>query len=179
MTLDQVRSLAYSRGIEIDDVPMKAIRAVSFPEGWIAIDSRKFQSEVEYKCELAHEIGHCITGSFYNIHTQASERRLSERQANRFAAEMLVPFSELRKAMQRGITFNRILAKMFEVTVEFIDMVLELFEGELVSFMRRIINWREHHEAHSRIRAGFDAVRRCAGGHDAFNVHVRARADGS
>lgn len=160
MTLDQVRSLACSRGIEIDDVPMKAIRAMSFPEGWIAIDSRKFKSEAEYKCELAHEIGHCVAGSFYNIHTRESEKRLSERQANRFAAEMLVPFSELRKAMQRGITFNRILAQMFEVTVEFIDMVLELFEREVVSFMRRIINRREHNEAHSRICAGFDAVLR-------------------
>ena len=89
-----------------------------------------------------------------------SEKRLSERQANRFAAEMLVPFSELRKAMQRGITFNRILAQMFEVTVEFIDMVLDLFEGELISFMRRIINWREHHEARFCVSAGFDAVRR-------------------
>lgn len=158
MTLDQVRSLAYSKGIEIDDVPMKAIRAMSFSEGWIAIDSRKFKSEAEYKCELAHEIGHCVTGSFYNIHTRASEKRLSERKANRFAAEMLVPFSELRKAMQRGIILDRLLAQMFEVTVEFIRMVLDLFERELVSFMRRIINWREHHEARFRICTGFDAV---------------------
>lgn len=160
MTLDQLLDLAYDKGIEIDDVPMTTLRAVSFPEGWIAIDSRKFQSEVEYKCELAHEIGHCVTGSFYSIHTQADEKRLSERQANRFAAELLVPFAELRKAMQRGILFNRILARMFEVTVEFIDMVLELFERELVSFMRRITNRREHHEAHLHICAGFDAVRR-------------------
>ena len=140
MTLDQLRDFAYSRGIEIDDVPMQAIRAVSFPEGWIAIDSRKFQSEAEYKCELAHEIGHCLTGSFYNIHTRVSVKELNERRANRFAAEMLVPFSDLRKAFSRGISFDRILANMFDVTVEFIRMVLELFERELVSFMRGVIN---------------------------------------
>ena len=140
MTLEQLYEIAQSKGIEIDNVEMKALRAVAFPEGWIAIDRGKFKSDTEYKCILAHEIGHCQTGSFYNIHTHVREKELRERQANRSAAEMLVPLGELRKAMTRGISFNRILARMFDVTLEFINMVLELFEYEVMCFMREFTN---------------------------------------
>lgn len=136
MTLDELYEIAASRGIEIDDVPMRGLRAASFPEGWIAVDRRKFSSDTEYKCELAHEIGHCETGSFYNLYTTARVKELNEHHANRFAAELLVPFSELRKAFHRGILFARILARMFDVTLDFINMVLELFEYELLSAAR-------------------------------------------
>ena len=136
MTIEQLYTIAADRNIEIDDFPMNKLRAVAISEGWIAIDSRKFNSETEYKCTLAHEIGHCETGSFYNLHTSVSVKELNEQQANRFAAELLVPFTELRKAFNRGILFNRILARMFDVTLEFINMVLELFEYELLSAAR-------------------------------------------
>ena len=136
MTLDQLYETAANLGIEIDNVQMRELRAMSFPEGWIAIDRRKYRSEAEYKCELAHEIGHCKTGAFYNLKTTTRKKELCERHANRFAAELLVPLSELRKAMHRGVLFNRILASMFDVTLEFINMVLELFEQELLAAAR-------------------------------------------
>jgi len=144
MTLDQLYEVANSKGIEIDDVPMRALRAVALPEGWIAMDSRKFKDETEYKCVLAHEIGHCLTRTFYNIYTQVSVKELNERQANRFAAELLVPFCELRKAWERGISFNRTLARIFDVTVDFINMVLELFEKELCTVMRNHLFRQSH-----------------------------------
>jgi hypothetical protein len=136
VTLGQLYAIAASRGIEIDDVPMRGLRAVSFPEGWIAVDRRKFKNDIEYKCELAHEIGHIETGSFYNINSSIHERKLNERHANRFAAELLMPLSELRKAVHRGLLFNRILAHIFEVTLEFINMVLDLYEQELFAAAR-------------------------------------------
>ena len=140
MTIEQLLEIADNRGIRIYDFKMRELRAMSLSGGYIAMDKRKFKSDTEYKCILAHEIGHCQTGSFYNIHTHVSEKELRERQANRFAAEMLVPLAELRKAMTRGISFNRILARMFDVTLEFINMVLELFEHEVMCFMREFTN---------------------------------------
>ena len=136
MTLDQLYEIAASRGIEIDDFPMSELRAMSFPEGWIAIDRRKFESETEYKCALAHEIGHCETGAFYNIHTSARVRESLERLANRFAAELLVPLHALKRAMHRGLLFAEILVRIFDVTLEFIRMVLELFEREMYTAAR-------------------------------------------
>ena len=136
MTLDQLYEIAASQGIEIDEIEMRALRAVSFPEGWIAVDRRKFASETEFKCVLAHEIGHFKTGLFYNINTDRHEKELIEYYANRAAAELLVPLSELKKAFQRGILFNQILARMFDVTLEFINMVMEVFEYELSAAAR-------------------------------------------
>lgn len=136
MTLAQLYALAADRGIEIDDFPLRELQAISFPEGWIAIDRQKFSNEAEFKCALAHEIGHCATGSFYKIDSPARDKAMSERFANRFAAELLVPLAELKKLMHRGILFNRILTQIFDVTLAFIDMVLDLFEQELFAAAR-------------------------------------------
>ena len=136
MTVAQLYAVAADRGIEIDDFPLRELQAISFPEGWIAIDRRKFSNEAEFKCALAHEIGHCATGSFYKIDSPARDKAMSERFANRFAAELLVPLAELKKLMHRGILFNRILIQIFDVTLAFIDMVLDLFEQELFAAAR-------------------------------------------
>ena len=134
MTIEQLYDIAADRNIEIDDFPLKKLRAVSISEGWIAIDRRKFASDTDYKCALAHEIGHCVTDSFYNLHTSVPVKELIERQANRYAAELLVPFSKLVHAVHcLGIMVSRTLAQMFDVTLEFIKMVLDLYEQELAS----------------------------------------------
>lgn len=143
MTLAQLYDMAAALGLEIDDVPMTRLRAMSFPQGWIAVDLRRFSGEAELKCVLAHEIGHCQTGSFYNVHSSRAAREICERHANRYAAGLLVPLAELRKALHRGIVFNRILARIFDVTLEFINMVLELFEHELIAAARTRVSRRE------------------------------------
>ena len=142
MTLAQLYAVAADRGIEIDDFPLRVLRAVSFPEGWIAIDRQKYSSDVELKCALAHEIGHCVTGSFYGVDASVRVKALCERHANRFAAELLVPLRELLKVFHQGFSFNRLLAQMFDVTLEFIDMVLDLFEQEILSAARMRIEAR-------------------------------------
>lgn len=136
MTLARLYALAAERGIEIDHYPLRVLQAVSFPEGWIAIDRQKFSNDIELKCALAHEIGHCATGSFYNIDTSVHAKALCERHANRFAAELLVPLDELKRAMHRGLLFAEILMRIFDVTPEFIRMVLELYEQELFAAAR-------------------------------------------
>lgn len=131
MTIEQLCTIARERGIKIYDYPMTELRAVALCSGHIAMDRRKFDSDTEYKCVLAHEIGHCETGTFYTVDTGTKEKDLCEYRANRAAAEMLVPLSELRKAMHKGILFANTLARMFDVTVEFAELALELFEHEI------------------------------------------------
>lgn len=38
MTLWELYDLAEKEGIEVDCFPMREVKAVSFPQGWIAID---------------------------------------------------------------------------------------------------------------------------------------------
>lgn len=113
---------------------MRELRAVALANGTIAIDCSRMTGDAEYKCALCHELGHCMTGSFYNVDSTEHEKELAEHRANRFAAELLVPLSKLRHIMHnRGILISRTLAMIFEVTTEFIEMVLFLFEQELAS----------------------------------------------
>ena len=141
MTLEQLSEVAAARGIEIDDVPMRELRAVSFPGGCIAMDRRKFASDAEYKCELAHEIGHCETGAFYNIHARNDVKCCCEYRANRHAAELLVPLDELRHALRYGLLPFHTLARIFDVTLEFIVMVFEVYEHEMCAPVHRGVTW--------------------------------------
>ena len=136
MTLDQLYKIATDKGIEIDDVQMRALMAVSYPEKWIAIDRRKFANDTEYKCALAHEIGHCETGSFYNVDAHEHDRDLNEHYANRYAAELLLPLAELLREMHSGTLFSHMLSRTHDVTREFADMVLELYDQELCTAAR-------------------------------------------
>ena len=136
MTIEQLHEFAHDHGIVIKDFKMRELRAVALPGGWIAIDRRKFKNDTEYKCALAHEIGHCETDSFYNENTQEHDVDLKEHYANRYAAELLLPLSELLKAMHRGALFGHILARTHDVTREFADMVLELYDNELCTAAR-------------------------------------------
>lgn len=131
MTLDQLYARAQQDGIEIDDVRMRELKAVSFPEGWIAIDSSKYETLTEFKCDLAHEIGHCETGSFYNIYSPYDLKEKCERKANRRAAEILMPVNDVRRALRRGITQVWALAEYFDVTQDFAAMALEIYTDEL------------------------------------------------
>lgn len=127
MTLDQLYERAWNEGIEIDEVPMRELRAVSFPEGWIAIDSSKFESMVELKCELAHEIGHVETGSFYNIYSPYCLKSQCEFRANKRAASILMPYDEVVQALRQGYGTVWALADYFDVTEEFAEMALGIY----------------------------------------------------
>lgn len=131
MTLEQLYDVAAEKGIEIDDFPMRELKAVSISDGWIAMDRSKFADETEYKCGLAHEIGHCVERSFYNIYSSMSLREINERQANIWAVEALVPLWDLRHAMRRGILIPRLLAELFDVSEQVIEFAFELYEKAL------------------------------------------------
>lgn len=131
MTIRQLYQRAVDEGIEIDDVKMQELRAISFPEGWIAIDMRKFDSKRELKCILAHEIGHCETGSFYNIYSPFDLKAKCEYKANKRAVEILMPIDEVCKAMRIGYRSAWALAEFFDVTQAFADMALTFYADRL------------------------------------------------
>ena len=99
VTLLDLYNRADAQGIEVDDVPMRSLTSVSFPQGWIALDTAKMQTTAEHKSILAHELGHVETGSFYNIYSPFDLRAKQERRADKAAIKMLVPFKRILSAM--------------------------------------------------------------------------------
>ena len=131
MTLLQLYERARADGIEIDEIPLRELRAVAFPEGWIAIDPSKFDTQTEFKCELAHEIGHCETDSFYNVFSPYCLREQCEYQANKRAAAILMPYADVVRAVILGCVTVWALADYFDVTETFAQMALRIYSDRL------------------------------------------------
>ena len=139
MTLLDLYNRADAQGIEVDDVPMRSLTSVSFPQGWIALDTAKMQTTAEHKSILAHELGHVETGSFYNIYSPFDLRAKQEQRADKAAIKMLVPFKRLLSAMCSGCREVWQLAEYFDVTEELINKALALYESDLITWKKKRI----------------------------------------
>ncbi|MCI7650223.1 MAG: hypothetical protein SO436_09695 [Oscillospiraceae bacterium] len=53
---------------------------------------------------MAHELGHCITGSFYNVYAVCDLRAKHERRADKWAIKKLVPRDKLKNAINSGFS---------------------------------------------------------------------------
>lgn len=128
MTLDELYIRAQQQGIEIDEFEMREIVSASFPENWIAIDTKKIETRAEEKVILAHEIGHCETGSFYNIHSPHDLREKHEYTANKRSYQILIPHADLKAAVKKGLTEIWELAEYFDVPCEFMQRAAEYWQ---------------------------------------------------
>lgn len=124
---------ADQQNIEVYWCTMNAAESLSLPmsDGTcaIALDPTKFQSEQDELWKLAHELGHCETGSFYCRHTPFDERGRHERRAERWAIRKLLPFEDLNKAVGQGIREAWELAEYFELPEDLILEAVEYYTG--------------------------------------------------
>lgn len=79
------------------------------------------------RVHLAHELGHCVTGSFYNIYATVDSRRRHENRADKWAVKQLIPVEALDDAIAQGDTQLWQLAERFGVTEEFIKKAVTYY----------------------------------------------------
>lgn len=119
--------------IDVDFCPMSAAEALSLPlsDGSyaIAIDPGKLHGTSDEVWKLAHELGHCQTGSFYSSHTPLDERVRCEIRATRWAIEHLLPFPALSAAAASGITSPADLAEHFTLPQSFVEQAIAYYTG--------------------------------------------------
>ena len=120
---EELFKIADENGIEILYGFFPACKAIC-TEGLIAIDYDL--SDAEEKVDLAHELGHCLTGSFYLLSSASIERRRAERKADKWAIKKLVPEDELERAMKQFTYFYE-LADYFGVTEDFIRKAVDYY----------------------------------------------------
>lgn len=90
----------------------------------IALDPFRFTSEPDERHKMAHELGHCETGSFYNRYATCDIRQKHENRANRWAYKKLIPEDELEEAIHQGYREPWELAEYFDVTEPFLRNAL-------------------------------------------------------
>ena len=94
---------------------------------YIGIDYNAIKSEVQERERLAHEVGHCVRGAFYNRYSLLDLKSKHEYRADKWAIERLLPKEEMAEAFEYGIVEVWELAEYFEVSEEFIKKAAYIY----------------------------------------------------
>ena len=94
---------------------------------YVGLDDGVRDGGVQERVHLSHELGHCVTGSFYNIYAAVDCRQRHENQANRWAIQTLIPVDDLDEAVAEGCTEVWELAERFGVTEDFMRKAVCLY----------------------------------------------------
>ncbi len=132
-TLLDLYEYAEDQGIDVDWVPLEQATSLSIPlpDGSyaIAVNPWKLDTlEQETVC-LAHELGHCKTGSFYNRHAALDIRQKHENRADKWAIQHLIPVEDLDEAVAGSCEDIPALSEHFCVTED---------------LMRKAVCWYTH-----------------------------------
>ena len=131
MQIQNLYDLAKQQNIEVLSYPMpqNASMSMMLEDGVcvIGMDESVRDGGVRERVHLSHELGHCVTGSFYNIYAAVDCRQRHENRANKWAIQALIPVEELDDAIAEGCTEVWELAERFQVTEAFIRKAVCLY----------------------------------------------------
>ncbi len=100
----------------------------------IGLDLPHRRTRNELRVRLAHELGHCVTGSFYNRRSPFDLRKRHENRADKYAIRTLIPVEALDEAIAEGVCDRWELAERFGVDQPFLEKALCLYvHGNLAS----------------------------------------------
>ncbi|SDN14010.1 ImmA/IrrE family metallo-endopeptidase [Acetanaerobacterium elongatum] len=131
METKTVYKIAEDNKVSINFFPLPRSKALSIccDDGscHIAIDPAHITGEADEKVKVCHELGHCITGSFYYESNYCDVYGRHEYRANKWAFKQLIPQDELFSVVERGIVSPWELADYFGVTEGFIRKACDYY----------------------------------------------------
>ena len=96
----------------------------------IFVDAESVPTTAEESCIVAHELGHCDTGSTHAVFSPLDLVAKHEYAANKEAVHRLVPYADMLKAIRSGYTEVWQLADQFNVTEDFIRLADYIYRCE-------------------------------------------------
>ena len=131
MEIPVLYGLAQQQNIPIFAFPLPNTGSMSLMDEQgrcvIGMDEGVRDGGVQERVHLGHELGHCLTGSFYNIYAAADLRQRHENRADKWAIRRLIPVSALDDAIAAGHTELWDLAEFFGVTESFLKKAICLY----------------------------------------------------
>ena len=131
MQTSNLYDFAEQQNIEVLSFPLPGNESMSvmLEDGrcFVGMDESVRDGGVQERVHLSHELGHCITGSFYNRYAAIDYRQRHENRANKWAIQALIPVEELDDAIAEGCTEIWELAERFQVTEAFIRKAVCLY----------------------------------------------------
>ncbi|NLL92295.1 MAG: ImmA/IrrE family metallo-endopeptidase [Ruminococcaceae bacterium] len=129
--MDNLFEVAELNGIEVTyfNTPENGAQSATLNGNcYIALDYGLMWQRVNERVHLAHELGHCLTGSFYNIFSPFDLRSRHERRADKWAIKKLVPENELKELLSYMDKWE--VAEHFEVTIDFLEKAIAFYKGK-------------------------------------------------
>ena len=131
MEIGVLYDLARQENIAVLPFPMEENGSMSImaEDGrcYIGMDHAVRDGGAQERVHLGHEMGHCLTGSFYNIYAAIDCRQRHENRADKWAIQALIPVDALDDAIADGCCEIWELADRFGVTEDFIRKALCLY----------------------------------------------------
>lgn len=128
MEIRDLYHLASKENIEVLQFPMPNNGSMSVMSDtgkcYIGMDEAILDGGPDELVHLSHELGHCITGSFYNIYAAVDCRQRHENRADKWAIRELIPEESLDEAVADGYTETWQLAERFGVTEQFMKKAI-------------------------------------------------------
>ena len=124
MTICDLYDFAQQQNIEVLPFPLpeNGSMSLALEDGGcvIGMDDSVRDGAIQERVHLGHELGHCATGSFYNIYAPLDCRQRHEIRADKWAILNLIPVDDLDEAVAEGCTEVWELSERFQVTEEFV-----------------------------------------------------------
>mgnify|MGYP003299688911 CR=1 FL=1 len=123
--------LAEQKNIEVIETSLPENGSLSVMDDsgscYIGIDASVMDGGALETVHMAHELGHCLTGSFYNRYTRFDVRQRHENRADKWAVRQIIPVEDLDIAIAAGYTEVWQLAEYFCVTERFMEKAICLY----------------------------------------------------
>lgn len=129
MTTCALLALAESKQHEVIYVSGTTVDAFSVEVDKCYIALSTDLSGTKEKEKLAHELGHCEYGGFYNVYSKYEIRNKAERRADKWAFMHLLPIGEVREACERGFCEVWEIAEHFGVSCEFATKAIRYYQS--------------------------------------------------
>lgn len=125
MTLNELYDIAVDNDINVFHYPLGSLKSVSVPYN-IGIDFKRVNTLAGEKTHLAHELGHCMTGAFYSDMSFETRKRM-ENKADKWAFRNIIPCTEIKKALAKGVKELWELADYFDTEVSFVKKAVDYY----------------------------------------------------
>ena len=123
--------LAEAHGTRVYWFDLESAESLSMPlaDGTcaIALNPWRMDTIADEKVKLAHELGHCEEGAFYNRWAALDDRRKQERRAEKWAIKKLLPMEKLCRAFAEGYRESWELAEYFDLPEGFVRQAMEFY----------------------------------------------------
>lgn len=136
MKVDELYEIAESENIDIYAVALPLTESMSIMDNdlrcYIGIDYSLLKSIADEKEKLAHEIGHCVKGAFYNRYSKLDIISKHEYSADKWACETLLPKDEMLEAFKQGYVEVWQIAEYFDVSEKLVKKAMWVHFDKIV-----------------------------------------------